>query len=125
MVGDDEHERLVVRVLEQPADQPVDVLVVVADHVLVRAAGLVLAVLGVHVLPEAVMDPVGAHLDEGEELPRLRREEVVGEPEALVGHLVDLPQEVVLVVGAEVRAVEEVLADDLARPRALQRAAGT
>ena len=33
--------------------------------------------------------------------------------EAPVGHLVHLPQEVVLVLGAEVLAVEQVLADDL------------
>ena len=39
--------------------------------------------------------------------------EVLGEREAPVGHLVDLPQEVLLVVGAEVLRVEEVLADDL------------
>ena len=67
----------------------------------------------VQVLPEAVMHPVDAHLDHREELPGLRLEQVLGEPEALVGHLVDLPQQVVLVVGAEVRAVEQVLADDL------------
>ena len=39
--------------------------------------------------------------------------QVVGELEALVGHLVDLAQEVVLVLRAELRAVEEVLADDV------------
>ena len=99
---------------QQAADQPVDVLVVVEDRVLVGVAGLVLAVLGVHVLPEAVVHAVGAHLDHREELPRLRREQVLGEREALVGHLVDLAQQVVLVVGAELRAVEQVLADDLA-----------
>ena len=72
----------------------------------------------------AVVHPVGAHLDHHEELPRLRREQVVGEREAPVGHLVDLPEQVVLVVGAEVRAVEEVFADDLARPRGEQRRIG-
>ena len=39
--------------------------------------------------------------------------EVLGEREPAVGHLVDLAQEVLLVVGAEVLRVEEVLADDL------------
>ena len=39
--------------------------------------------------------------------------EVLGEGEAPVGHLVDLPQEVLLVVRAEVLRVEEVLADDV------------
>ena len=87
--------------------------VVVEDRLLVGAARHVLAVGRVHVLPEAVVDAVGAHLDHGEELPRLRAQEVLGELEALVGHLVDLAQEVVLVLRAELRAVEEVLADDV------------
>ena len=39
VVGDDEDRRLVVGVLEQTADQPVDMAVVVEDRVLVRAAG--------------------------------------------------------------------------------------
>ena len=67
----------------------------------------------VHVLPEAVVHAIDAHLDHHEELPRLRREEVLGQREATIGHLVDLPQQIVLVLGAEVRAVEEVFADDL------------
>ena len=72
-----------------------------------------LAVLRIHGLPEAVVDAVDAHLDHHEEVPGLRAEEVVGEREAAVGHLVELPEQVVLVLGPEVRAVEQVLADDL------------
>ena len=87
--------------------------VVVEDRVLVLVPGLVLAVLGVHVLPEPVVHPVWPHLDHGEQRPRLRRSEVLGEREAPVGHLVDLTQQVVLVVRAEVLRVEDVLADDL------------
>ena len=52
VVGEDEDHRLVVGVLEQAADQPVDVAVVIEDGVLVRAARLVLSVLGIHELPE-------------------------------------------------------------------------
>ena len=113
VVGDDEDERLVVGVAEESPDQPVDVLVVVEDRVRVRAPRLVLAVLGVHVLPEAVVDPVGAHLDEREQLPGPRLEQVLGELEAPVGHRRRSGEQPVLVVGAEVRAVEEVLPDDL------------
>ena len=87
--------------------------VVVEDRVLVLVPRLVLAVLGVHVLPEAVVHPVWAHLDHREELPRLRRKQVVGELEPPVRHLVHLPQEIVLVVGAEVLAVEQVFANHL------------
>ena len=66
-----------------------------------RLPGSCLRCCGVHELPEAVVDAVGAHLDHREELPRLRLEQVLGEREALVGHLVDLRSRVVLVVAAE------------------------
>jgi hypothetical protein len=84
---------------EQAGDELVEVAQVRADRLLA-------------LLPEGVVHPVEADLDEREQLPRPRLEQVLGEPEALVGHLVDLPEQVVLVVGAEVRAVELVLADD-------------
>ena len=113
MVGEDEDDRVVVGVLEQPGDQPVDVAVVVEDRVLVLAAGLVLSVLGIHELPEPVVHPVRAHLDHREERPRLRLREVLGQLEAPIGHLVNLAEQVMLVVGAEVFGVEDVLADDV------------
>ena len=113
VVGDDEHGRVVVRVGKDAAHELVDVLVVLEDRVLVRVPGDELAVLRVHQLPEAVVHAVDAHLDHGEELPRLRLEQVLGQLEAPVGHLVDLAQQVVLVVGAEVAHVEVVLADRL------------
>ena len=75
--------------------------VVLEDRVLVRVARLVLAVLGIHVLPEAVVHAVGPHLDHCEERPGLRLQEVLGQPEATVRHLVDLAEEVGLVVGAK------------------------
>ena len=87
--------------------------VVVQDRPLVGAVRHVLAVGRIHVLPEAVVDAVRAHLDHCEELPRLGAQEVIGELEAPVGHLVDLAQEVVLVLRAELGAVEEVLAHDV------------
>ena len=113
VVGEDEDDGVLVRVLEELREQAVDVAVVVEDRGLVRVARLVLAVLGVHVLPEPVVHAVGPHLDHREERPRLRREQVLGEREPPVGHLVHLPEEVLLVVRAEVLRVEEVLADDL------------
>ena len=113
VVGEHEDDGVLVGVLEELPDEPVDVAVVVEDRALVRVAGLVLSVLGVHVLPEAVVHAIRAHLDHREERPRLRLQEVLGEREPAVGHLVDLPQEVLLVVGAEVLRVEEVLADDV------------
>ncbi len=59
------------------------------------------------------MDAVGAHLDHEEEIPRARLEQVLGELEALLGHLLDLGEEAVLVVGAEVLDVDHVVADEL------------
>ena len=113
VIRDDQHDRLLVGVLEQAGDQPIEVAQVVEDRVGVGPVRLVAVVELVQVLPEAVVHAVEPDLDEREQLPRLRLEQVLGEPEALVGHLVDLPQQVVLVLGAEVRAVEEVLAHDL------------
>ncbi len=124
MVGEHEDDGVVVGVLEELPDEPVDVTVVVEDRALVRVPRLVLSVLGIHVLPEAVVHAVGAHLDHREERPRLRLEEVLREREAPVGHLVHLPQEVLLVVRAEVLRVEEVLADDL-RDLVLERCRDT
>ena len=113
MVGDDEDGGVLVDVREQAPHQLVDVLVIVEDRVFEAVARLVLAVLGVHELPESVVHAVHAHLDHDEELPRLRDQEVLGEREAAVRHLVDLPQEVVLVLGAEIAHVQDVLADHL------------
>jgi hypothetical protein len=90
VVGDDEDDGVLVGVLEQPPDEPVDVAVVVEDGRLVRVPGHVLSVLGIHVLPEPVMHAVGPHLDHGEERPRLVLCEVLRQREAAIRHLVDL-----------------------------------
>ena len=65
--------------------------------------GLVEAVLGVDEAPEAVVDAVGAHLDHEEEIPRPRLEQVLGDAEPLLGHLLDLGEQLLLFVRAEVR----------------------
>jgi hypothetical protein len=90
VVGHHEHRGLVVCMAQQVAEEAVDVDVVVEDRPLVGAVRHVLAVGRIHVLPEAVVDAVGAHLDHCEELPPLGAQEVIGELEAPVGHLVDL-----------------------------------
>ena len=69
MVGDDQDDRVVVEQLEEAADLVVEVAVIVADRRPVRAVGLVQDVLGVVVLPEAVVDAVEADLDELEVVP--------------------------------------------------------
>ena len=53
------------------------------------------------------------HLDHREQLPRPRLEQVLGEREAAVGHLVELLEQPGLVLRAEVLHVEHVLADDV------------
>ncbi len=113
MIGDDEHQRLVVSVLQQPRDQPVDVPVVVEDRRLELVARLVLAVLRVHELPETVVDAVVTHLHHREQLPRPSRQQVLGQLEAPVGHVVELLEQPRLVLRAEVLHVEDVLADDV------------
>ena len=97
---------------QQLADLPVEVLVIVEDDVLVFVPGLVEVVLVVHVLPEGVLDPVDADLDEHEEVPGLVPDEPVHDLEPLVGHLVDLGQDLVAVLGPE-DDVEDVGAEAL------------
>ena len=108
MVGDDQHRRVVVEALEQLADLVVEVLVVAADNVAVAMVGLVLRMGGVEVAPERVVDPVDADLDHHEEVPRPRVEQVPGDREVLLGHLVDLGEDPVAVVTAEVAHVDAV-----------------
>jgi hypothetical protein len=76
-------------------------------------ARLVEPVEAIVVLPEAVMDPIHAHLDEHEEVPGARAQEVLDEREALLRHLVDLVEDALLLIGAELLHVEDVLADEL------------
>ena len=58
-----------------------------------------------------MVDAVVPHLDHREESPRAGREQVLGEPEAAVRHLVELLEQPRLVLGAKVLDVEDVLAD--------------
>ena len=112
MVREDEHQRVFGQRLEEAADLVVEVSVVVADHVLERAVGLVQDVLGVVVLPEAVLEPVQADLDELEVIPLLVPEEVPHDLEVLAAHGVDLVLEPGLVVGPEVLDVDRIRTDE-------------
>ncbi len=108
VVGDDQHQRVGRAEGEQLGQLGIHVAVVVADRVLEGVPCLVLVVCRVHVAPEAVVDAVDAHLDQHEEIPGARAEEVLGEPEVLVGLVVDALEEPRLVRGAEVLDVEHV-----------------
>ena len=121
MVGDDQHGGVLVEALEQLADLFVEVEVVVADRVAVAVVGLVARVLDVEEAPERVVHAVEPDLDHHEEVPRARVEQVPGDGEALLGHLVYLREDAVAVVAAEVAHVDAVGADerlDLARSSA-------
>ena len=98
--------------VEQLADLVVEVLVVAPDHVGVAVIRLVLRMGRVEVAPERVVDPVDADLDHHEEVPRPRVEQMPGDGEVLLGHLVDLGQDAVAVVAAEVAHVGVVRADE-------------
>ena len=114
VIRDDEHRRLVVREPQEArASFGVEPPVVVEHRVLVRIAGLEQPMLGVGEAPEAVVDAVGAHLDHEEEIPGPGLEQVLCEAEPLLGHLLDLVEQAILVVGAEVLDVDEIVADDL------------
>ncbi len=77
---------------------------------LVGAARLKLDVRWVVILPEAMLQPVGAHLHKHEEVPRLVGQHLPHHGEVLARHGVDLAQQEILVVGAEVLDIHQVLA---------------
>ena len=112
MVRDHQHHRLGRHQVQQPADQPVDMDVVVVDRVLEAVARLVAGVPRVHVAPVTVMDPVHAHVHEHEVVVALAGQEPARDVEVLVGEGVDVAEDLVLVVRAEVRHVDQELAGD-------------
>src|SRR5262249_55570309 len=67
----------------------------------------------VHVIPERMVDAVGAHLYHDEIVPIILREEMPGELKALARHLVNVSQDFFLVAGAEVAHVEDVFSYDV------------
>ena len=75
---------------------------------------------GTHAAPEGMVDPVHAHVDHHEEVVAAAVEQSMAGGEALLGHRVDVPQDLILVVGAEVRHVDEELALDPPLDRRLQ-----
>ena len=113
VVGDDKHRRLVVGEPQQAGDLGVEPPVVIEHRVLVGIARLEQPVLQVGEPPEAMVDAVGAHLDHEEQVPGPRLEQILRQSEPLLGHLLDLVEQAVLVVGAEVLDVDEIVADDL------------
>ena len=75
---------------------------------------------GIHITPEGMVDPVHAHVDHHEEVAAAAVEQSMADGEALLGHRVDVPQDLLLVVGAEVRHVREEPALDPPLDRRLQ-----
>ena len=113
VVGDHHQRGVLPQPLDQRADLGVEVAVVVAERLLVGRAGHVVGVAVVVVAPEPVVQAVGAHLDHHEEVPGARVAQVPGQLEPALRHLIDVAQDPVLLVGAEVGHVHHVLADDL------------
>ena len=89
---------LVGQAFEQAPDALVDELVVLVHGVLVRVARHVLWMCWVDVLPQAVVDPVRAHIDEHEKAPVVPgAQQVLHQVKALPRHAVDLLQQADLV----------------------------
>ena len=80
-----------------------------------------LRVLRVHVLPEAVLDPVRPHVHHHQEVPLLGCHQVLRVREAAGRQRVDVAEDAFLVLGPEVGDVEDVL-PDLAAQLVLQLA---
>ena len=112
VVRDDEHRRVAPGLVDEPADLRVEELVVIDDGVLEAVPRLVQVMVVVHVLPEGVVDPVDADLDEHEQVPGLGLDQPVHDLEPLLRHGVDLAQDLIAVLGPE-DDVEDV------RPEAL------
>ncbi len=92
-------------------DLAVEVAVVVAEALLVGVPRLVVGVVVVVEAPERVVQAVGPHLDQHQEVPRARVAQVPREREPAPRHLVDVAQDAVLLVGAVVGHVDHVVAD--------------
>ena len=107
-----EADGVVAEQLERLADLVVEIVVVVRDGRFQRMPGLVQPVLGVVVLPEPVVKPVDADLDELEVVPLDRRHEVADHLEVLARHVVDLVQQPALVVGAKAFDVHRIRTDE-------------
>src|SRR5437016_675084 len=101
--------RLIVKQLQQLPDLPVERTIVVVNRMPVRIPRLMLGMLWVVVLPHSMMNSVHAYLDKHEEIPGLLREEGLHNRKSLLGHVVDLPEQVALVLGPEVRDVNKIL----------------
>lgn len=112
MVGDDQHDRVVPRQGDEPPDLLVEELVVIDDGVLVPVPRLMKVMGRVHELPEGVVDPVDADLDEHEEVPGLPGDEPFHDLEPLLGHGVDLGEDLVPVLGPE-NDIKDVRAEPL------------
>ncbi len=110
VVRDDQHHRVVVQQSQPLANLAVEVDIVVADGIFVGVARLVQGVALVKVLPEAMVDAIHAHVHVHEKVPGLGRHQVLDQLVVLIGQLVDLLQQVVLVLGAELGHVEHVFA---------------
>src|SRR5581483_2621931 len=96
--------------IENLADFAVDIAVIVVDALVIRGVNLVFMMGGIVELPHAVMDAVGSHLDEHEEIPVFFRDPLLDQLKTLFGHGVNLAQQVIFVVSAEVGNIYQVVA---------------
>src|SRR5579885_3190303 len=113
MIGDDEDGGVFqVHQLQNLPDLAINVAVVVVNAVVQAGIDLVPVVRRVVELPQAVMNAVGSHLHEHEEIPVLLHEPAFDQLEAFFGHGVNLAQQVILVLGAKIRHVDQVIAHD-------------
>jgi len=113
VVGNHEHRCVVVGEAEETAELLVQRPVVVERDLLVPVAGLVPAMKRIEEMSEAVLDPVGSHLDHEEEIPGAPLEQVLGDAKALLGHLFEVGSEPVLLVRAKVANVRHVVTDEV------------
>ncbi len=110
VIGYDEGDGVVAGQGQQLSQLPVKILVIVKHRIGVGGARFMLAVAGVEIFPEAVMHPVRPDLHHHEEIPGLGAEQVFCHAEPLGGHVIDLLQQQLLILGPEIVHVEQVRA---------------
>src|SRR5579859_4711156 len=65
----------------------------------------------VMILPKAVMNAVGTHLNKHEEVPILFHNPLFDELKTLLSHGVNLTEQVILIIGTEVWHIHQILAN--------------
>src|SRR5579883_386374 len=113
VIGDDKDGRIIqVHQVENLPNLVVEITVVIVNALIIGGMDFVFMMSGIVILPHTMMNAVGSHLDKHEEVPILLNQPLFDQFEALFSHRINLAQQVVLVIGAEIGHIHQVFADN-------------